>query len=283
MAIPVISVENFCYAYRGTSQQALTNVTFSVDEFEFCGLVGPSEAGKTTLCYAIASVLNHYFSGGTIEGKIVTKGLDSLSAPLEVMMRNVGILMQNSSVYLTGIKPTVAEEIAFSMENFGIDRSTMIKRVESSMTEMGVTHLAARHPLSLSGGEMQRVALACVLALDPPILILDEPTSSLDHEGTRDLYRILKKLKGKKSILLIDQRMDLFPGLVDSILVLREGRSVYRGEPKSFFGSPACFEHEVGGPTWTHIYYHHMLKSGKQTRFLPYTYREALKQFSESH
>jgi len=283
MAHSLITVENLSYTYRGSSKKVLNDLNFSIEEFECCGIVGPSEAGKTTLCYAIASILGHYYQGGKTEGRIITAGLDSLSTPLEAMTKSVGLLMQNSAVYLTGIKPTVAEEIAFSMENFGIERSIVVERIHSLMTEMGISHLANRNPMTLSGGEMQRVALASVLALDPPILILDEPTSSLDHEGVRDLSLILRRLRGKKTILLVEQRIDVFPDLVDSLLVLRDGKKIYRGSAQNFFNSPVCFQEEIGGPTWTEIFYQLLNSGGKQATSLPYTYREALKQLSRIH
>jgi len=282
MAHPIITVEDFSYLYRGSAKRSLDLLSFSIDEFECCGIVGPSEAGKTTLCYAIASVLPHYFSGGTIEGRISTTGLDALSTGIDLMMKKVGLLMQNSFVFLTGIKPTVREEIAFSMENLGIARPQIVERIQSVMEQVGIEHLALRDPLTLSGGEMQRVALASVLALDPEILILDEPTSSLDQEGVRDLKLILKKLKGRKTILVVEQRMELLPGLADSLLVLREGRKVYHGPTESFFSRFECFEEDIGGPIWTRVCYEIANRAGRKVSALPYTYRQALKQLSKA-
>jgi len=283
MAHPIITVEDFSYSYRASTKKALDQLSFSVDEFECCGIIGPSEAGKSTLCYAIASVLPHYFSGGTIEGRIATAGLDALSIHLEAMMKRVGLLMQNSEVFLTGIKPTVREEIAFSMENLGISRSEIVERIQSVMDELGIGHLAQRDPLTLSGGETQRVALASVLALNPEILILDEPTSSLDQEGVRDLKLVVRKLKGRKTILLVEQRMELLPGLVDSVLVLREGRKVYRGPAEPFFSGFDCFEEEIGAPVWTRICYEIGNRTNRETGVLPYTYRQALQELSKAH
>lgn len=275
MAHSLITVENFSYSYRGTSKKVLKDLTFSVEEFECCAILGPSEAGKTTLCYAIASILSHYYSGGKTAGKIFVDGLDALTAPLELMVRRIGFLMQNSSAYLSDIKPTVREEIAFSMENFGIERSRMIKQTELLMDELGISHLADRSPLELSGGEIQRVALASVMALDPPILILDEPTSSLDPDGARDLFLILKRLKGKKTMILVEQRMEILPHLVDSLLVLRNGEIAYRGKPEQYWGSPILLEKDVGAPIWTQIVHEISDRLGKQTGN-SFTYRQAL-------
>jgi energy-coupling factor transporter ATP-binding protein EcfA2 len=172
----------------------------------------------------------------------------------------------------------VREEIAFSMENLGISRLQIAERIQSLMEELGIVHLADRDPLTLSGGEMQRVAVACVLALDPPILILDEPTSSFDREGVRDVKLILNKLKGRKTILLVEQRMELLPGLVDSLLVLREGKKVYRGPAEPFFRSVECFEEDIGAPIWTQLCYHIDNQASRVPNVLPYTYRQALKQ-----
>jgi energy-coupling factor transporter ATP-binding protein EcfA2 len=277
MAGSIISVQDFSYSYKGTTKRALDHVNLSVDEFECCAILGPAEAGKTTLCHAISSVLSHYFSGGVVEGRISTAGLDSITTPLEEMMKRVGFLIQNSTVYLTGIKPTVTEEIAFSMENIAVKRIEIIDRVQTVMSELGIDHLAHRDPMTLSGGETQRVALACVLSLDPQILILDEPTSSLDQEGIRDLRLVLKRLKGNKTILLIDQRMELLPGLADRILVLRDGKSLYHGFPEPFFSDPNCMDQGVGAPIWTEVYLGYVAQSEKQVNMPAFTYRQALK------
>jgi energy-coupling factor transporter ATP-binding protein EcfA2 len=277
MARPLINVEDFSYTYRGSAKKALDTVNFSVEEFECCGIIGPSEAGKTTLCYAIASILNHYFSGGRTQGRIFTKGLDALSTPLEVMTRHVAFLLQNPILYLTGVKPTVVEEVAFSMENFGIDRAAILARTSSLLQEMGVSYLAERDPRTLSGGEIQRVALASVLALDPPILILDEPTSSLDHEGIRDLSLILKKLKRKKTILLVENRIEMLLGLVDSILVLRDGKLLFRGKAELFFENPVSVEEQIGAPVWTEVYYQVRKGVREHDQTLPVSYRDTVR------
>jgi len=281
VATPLIKIENFSYRYRASRRNALTNLSYSVDEFECCGIIGPAEAGKTTLCYALSAILPHYFSGGVKQGTVSVDGMDTFSISFEAMARKVGFLPQNSNIYLTGIKPTVREEIAFSMENRGFDRALMTKRIEMVMEEMKISHLAERNPLELSGGETQRVALASVLALDPPILILDEPTASLDPEGTRALSVLLRKLKGRKTLLLVEQRHEILPGLVDSILVLDQGMSVYSGDPKGFFTSGFSIEQEVGAPRWAEFYYELSRCLGRECSALPYTYRETLKKLTE--
>jgi energy-coupling factor transporter ATP-binding protein EcfA2 len=277
MGHPIITVEDYSFSYKGSTKKALDRLSFSIDEFECCGIIGPSEAGKSTLCYAITSVLPHYFSGGKTEGRVSTAGLDALSTGMDLMMKKVGLLLQNSGVFLSGIKPTVREEIAFSMENLGISRSEIGERIQSVVEELGIVHLAERDPLSLSGGETQRVALACVLALDPPVLILDEPTSSLDQEGVRDLRVILSRLKRRKTIILVEQRMELLPGLVDSLLVLRDGKAVYRGQAEQFFSKPGSYEEDIGAPIWTQMCYQLAARGGPAAGTLPYTYHQALK------
>lgn len=278
MAVPIVTAENFSYAYKGLPQKVLRNLSFSIEEFECVGIAGPSEAGKTTLCYALSSILSHYFGGGNVEGKIITSGLDALSAPFEVMLKRIGFLMQNSAVQLSGIKPTVFEEIAFSMENLGVERGEMIERSQRLMADVGISHLAERNPVTLSGGEIQRVALASILAIDPAILILDEPTSTLDREGVLGLCAILKKLKGKKTILLVEQRMEIFPGLIDNLLVLRAGEKIFHGKPEEFLGNSICFRERIGGPIWTETFYELEQQDQEHRRSLPYTYRQALSQ-----
>lgn len=283
MALPVIAIENLSYTYKGSIKKTLDDLTFSIDELECCGIIGPSESGKTTLCYALASVLRHHFAGGKFGGRIFLKGLDVFSTPLDLMTTHVGLLMQNSYLQLSGIKPTVIEEVAFSMENLSVAREEMIQRADQMMKDLGIAHLASRNPLTLSGGEKQRVALASILALDPPVLILDEPTSSLDPDGVRDLSVILKRMKGKKTILLIEQKMEILPGLVDSVLALRDGKIVHRGSPQDFFSNPINFEEEIGAPIWTEIVYQLEAQVGRPNKSLPYTYRQALYRLFEIH
>lgn len=281
MARTIITAEHLSYAYKGTIDKALKDISFTIEENECCAIVGPSEAGKTTLCYAIASILPQYFTGGHSEGKLFTNGYDATTSSFEHIIRTVGLLMQNSFAQISGIKPTVFEEVAFTLENHGIEREKMFAKTESILHQLGITHLAQRNPMTLSGGEMQRMALASILVLDPPILILDEPTSALDPQGVQEVAAILKKLKGKKTILLVEHRMELLSAIADAIIVLKEGEMLFKGKYFKAFETPRLIEENIGVPFWTMLYYEWRKTFSKTVDRLPFHYAQTLRKFKE--
>ncbi len=177
----MIVLERASYRYPGSSAPALPPTSLVLHPGEIVGVRGPNESGKTTLCL-VASGLAPVVLGGRLEGKVLIDGRPSRElAPHELAVR-CGALFDNPTSQLTDLHRTVLEEVAFGPCNLGLPAAEVLGRAWAALKLLGAEHLAGRHPARLSGGETQLVALAGLLALEPPYLVLDEPVSRLDPE-----------------------------------------------------------------------------------------------------
>ncbi|MBT8171491.1 energy-coupling factor ABC transporter ATP-binding protein, partial [Candidatus Bathyarchaeota archaeon] len=173
----IIKSSNLTYTYPGTTKPSIENVNITIKKGDFVILTGPSGCGKTTLCRCFNGLIPHFYNG-TLEGKIVVNGLDVTNHQIHQMARHVGLVFQNPENQLFAL--SVEKDVAFGLENFGVPREEIRKKVDRALRLVGIIDLAERPPHELSGGQQQRVAIASVLAMEPKIMILDEPTSFLD-------------------------------------------------------------------------------------------------------
>ena len=200
----------------------LRDVLLEIGQGEIVGVTGPVGAGKTTLALACAGLLGHAVPA-RIEGKIHHA---SLAQPL------AGYVFDDPLAQFTGLGGTVEEEVAVGPENLAIPRDAIRARVDRALAAADATHLARRLPDELSGGERQRVALACALALEAPLLVLDEPTAQLDPDATRRFGERLRALAEKgASVLLVSQDRELLRALATRVLVLADGAPRAIGRP----------------------------------------------------
>lgn len=210
---PSILCENLTYSYPGAESHALSDVSFEVNAGEYIGVVGPNGGGKSTLVRTLNGLLKPE------SGEVRVFGLDPATEPFEVR-KHVGMLFQNPDNGL--VSPFVEDDVAFGLENLGVEREGMRERVREAMRSVGLEGYERRETHTLSGGEKQRVALAGLLALEPDLLILDEPTSMLDASGRREVLERLDAFRGKKTILHATHHLEeLF--VADRILVLKDG------------------------------------------------------------
>jgi energy-coupling factor transport system ATP-binding protein len=212
----VVSCENLAYAYPGSEKAALAGVSFELRAGEYVGVVGPNGGGKSTLLRLLNGLLRSD-SGGVRVG-----GLDPATEPYLVRKR-VGMLFQNPDNGL--VAPFVEDDVAFGLENLGVEREEMRERVGGAIRAVGLKGYERREPHTLSGGEKQRVALAGLLALDPEVLLLDEPTSMLDAEGRAETLTRLEELRGARTVLHVTHHLDELLG-ADRVLVLNAGELV---------------------------------------------------------
>ena len=213
---PIVSCENLTYSYPGSEGAALTDVTFELRSGEYVGVVGPNGGGKSTLVRLLNGLLQ------ADSGSVSVGGLDPATEPYLVRKR-VGMLFQNPDNGL--VAPFVEDDVAFGLENLGIPRQEMRGRVQEAIRTVGLEGYERREPYTLSGGEKQRVALAGLLALDPEILLLDEPTSMLDAAGRREVVERLEGLRGERTILHVTHHLEELLD-ADRVLVLNAGRLV---------------------------------------------------------
>jgi energy-coupling factor transporter ATP-binding protein EcfA2 len=227
----IIQVEAFSYSYPLTTIPALHEVNLEVQEGEFIAIIGANGAGKSSLCLGIAGFLHHHFHG-QIEGRVLFKGKSVDDASLGEWIRHVGLVFQNPFTQLSSSKLTVYEEIAFGLENLGTPRDEMIHRIDKVMEFTRISDLADRSPYALSGGQQQRLALASILAMEPSVLVLDEPTSQLDPIGTREVFQSIKDLSASGvTVLMAEHKLEWVAEFADRVVVMHNGEIRLQGKP----------------------------------------------------
>ena len=215
---PALHVHDLAYAYPD-GHQALYGVDLHIEAGERVALLGPNGAGKTTLVLHLNGIL----SGG--EGTVAVGGLPVAKPNLQEIRRRVGIVFQDPDDQL--FMPTVAEDVAFGPANFGLRGAELRARVQEALHAVGMAEHGDRSPLHLSGGQRRRVALATVLACDPEILVLDEPSSNLDPVARRELAEVLLRLD--RTMLMITHDLPYALQLCPRSVVLDGGTLVADG------------------------------------------------------
>ena len=225
----IIEVRNLKYKYENESEQYILNdVTFHVKQGEWLSIVGHNGSGKSTTVRLIDGLLE------AESGEIFIAG-DRLTAEnVWEKRRHIGMVFQNPDNQFVGA--TVEDDVAFGLENQGIDHATMVSRVTEALEIVGMEEFKDREPARLSGGQKQRVAIAGVVALRPDIIILDEATSMLDPEGRLDLIQTVKRIKDSHNMTVISITHDLDEvALSDRVLVMKKGRVESSSTAKELF------------------------------------------------
>jgi energy-coupling factor transporter ATP-binding protein EcfA2 len=250
----MISLKNVSYTYPGTEKRQLKDISLDMPDGQFCAIVGANGAGKSTLAYTITGFIPHFYRG-TLIGKVQVAGLQTISAPLSEQVLHTGLVFQNPFNQISGTKFTVREEIAFGLENLGVPREEMLERIEAVMKMVGITDLAERFPLSLSGGQMQRVAIASVCAMKPRVLVLDEPTSQLDPVGSREVFSAIRGLASERQItvVMIEHKLEWLAVYADRMIALAEGEIIGDGLPVDVLVDEKLISRGVGGTRYTQV------------------------------
>ena len=244
-----LTLEGVGYHYPATDEPSLAGVTFGLGPGEVVGVVGANEAGKSTLCL-VAAGRAPVIVGGRLAGTVLVDGDRSTDLRPHELAQRCGLLGQDPWSQLSGTARTVFEEVAFGPCNLGLPLAEVVERVGWALAVLGIAHLAHRHPERLSGGQAQLVTLASVLALRPPHLVLDEPTSQLDPLGTRlvaDALLALRRETGT-SLLVAEHKTDLLQRLAARVLVLSEGEIVADGPADAVLSDPALERYAVDRP-----------------------------------
>ncbi len=246
-----INLQNVTYKYPLTKEPVLQNLSLQIQEGEFVSVIGPNGAGKSTLCYALAGFVPHFFKG-EISGEIEVDGKLSSKSTLDTWVLNVGLAFQNPFNQISGAKYTVFEEIAFGLENIGVPRDEMKKRVEDAMSLTGISELADRSPYSLSGGQQQRVALTSILVMRPRLLVLDEPTSQMDPIGTREVFGVVRKMAEEgMTVVMVEHKVEWIAEFADRVIALKEGQILMEGKPNEVLTSDLLTENGFGVSRYT--------------------------------
>lgn len=225
----LISLENVSYRYSLDSENlALNNVSLTIEKGEWITLIGANGSGKSTLVKTLNGL------NMPEEGKITVDGLELNENNIWDIRQKVGMVFQNPDNQFVG--STVADDVAFGLENIGMPRDEMIRRIDESLAQVGMENFKDIEPSRLSGGQKQRVAIAGVLALQPEIIVLDEATSMLDPKGRAEVLEIVKEVKEQNNLTVLSITHDINEAAqADRIFVMEKGHLQYQDKPQEIF------------------------------------------------
>lgn len=270
-----IQIKNLTYRYPTSEADVLKDVSFTVKKGELCAIVGANGSGKTTLCNAIRGFVPKFYKG-EISGDVLVNGRDVKEDPDGKNALEIGFVFQNPFTQISGIASTVYEELAYGLENMGVEPEEICQRIERIMELTKIQEFRDRDPYQLSGGQQQRVALAAILVMDQDVLVIDEPTSQLDPQSTDDVFEIIKLMKSMgKTVVLVEHKMEQIAEYADQIIVLDGGQVVMEGTPKEVFSDPDCLKYHTRLPQSTRIALE-LKKEGVNLSEVPVTVEETV-------
>lgn len=251
--MPIIEAKNLTYTYPGGTEPAIKNVSLAIEKGDFVILTGPSGCGKTTLCRCFNGLIPHFYAG-RLEGELSVARLNVIERPIYEMARHVGLVFQNPENQLFAL--SVEKDVAFGLENLGLPRDQIRERVDWALQMTGIEELRERAPHELSGGQQQRVAIACVLAMQPEVMVLDEPTSFLDPLGAQKIFEVVSELNRKLgvTVILVEHRLDLASKHANHVIIMNERTIVLDDEPQEVFDSESARLIGVGIPKATKLW-----------------------------
>ena len=271
---PAVGIEGLTYRYGGQQKPALKGIDLEVAEGEFVVVMGPSGAGKSTLCVSLNGLIPHFFQG-EMEGEVRVWGRSTREGKVGGFAEEIGLVFQDFEAQL--FSTNVALEVAFGPENLGIERGEMIERVERVLGQVRLEGFEKRTPATLSGGQKQRLAIASVLATEPRILCLDEPTTDLDPAGKLGIFEIAEDLKDRDDVTLIVVEHETEETLeADRIVVLRDGEIVADRPAREVLRDVELLEESSVMPPQVARFFHEM---GLWQGQLPLTPQEGFAEF----
>lgn len=233
----LISLKNVSYKYPGEDTDVLSNVNLEIEQGKFYSLCGVNGSGKSTLCLLLRAFIPHIYKG-QVEGQATILGTDVNQLELSDICTEIGYVFQNPFTQMSMTKDTVYEEIAFGLENLGVPRDEMIKRVDEIVEYFNFGELVNKNPQELSGGQKQKVAIASVVVMNPKVLILDEPTSQLDPTATSEIFELLARLNSEgTTIIVVEHKMELLTEYINEMIILSEGTVLMQGTAEQCFNS----------------------------------------------
>ncbi|WP_309492546.1 energy-coupling factor ABC transporter ATP-binding protein [Candidatus Hecatella orcuttiae] len=243
----MIEIEELVYTYPEAGKPALKDVNLQIRKGEFVVLAGPSGCGKTTLCRCLNGLIPHFY-GGDLSGKIQVAQLDVLSHPTRELAQHVGLVFQNPENQLFSL--TVERDVAFGLENLGLPPAEIRRRIDWALEAVGIGKLKDSAPHELSGGEQQKAAIACVLAMRPSVMVFDEPTSFLDPASAKSIMETVAKLNRELGItvLMVEHRLEMALKHASRMVVMEKGGILADGDPREILSGAAEKLRGIGIP-----------------------------------
>jgi energy-coupling factor transport system ATP-binding protein len=248
----ILEIRKFGFRYPEAPRMAVADFSLSIPEGEIAVLAGPSGCGKSTLLRAVNGLIPHMYSGD-YSGEVSVAGSSVKGSNMRDLAQTVGFLFQNpeNQIFMFSVE----RDVAFGLENLGVPRDEMRRRVDEAISLLGIGDLALRAPHELSDGQKQRVALAGVLAMRPRLVILDEPTSLLDPKTASELVDLVAKLRREigTTFVVVEHRLDLLVRVADRLVVMNEGRKVLEGTPRDVLFGDEAESYGVAVPAVTKV------------------------------
>ena len=274
----IIEIKGFTFYYSGSTKPALKDIDLSIEEGEIVIIAGPSGCGKSTLLRSINGLIPHMYSG-TYIGEVYVNNLKVSEHQISEIAKHVGYVFQNpeNQIFMFSVE----RDVAFGLENLGLPREEIRRRVDWAIDLLGIREIAQRAPHEISDGQKQRVAIAGVLAMKPKLLILDEPTSLLDPVAALDLINTVKHLHNtlNLTVIIVEHRLDLLVSIADRLVVMDEGKILYNGKPREVLNDEKLVTIGVGVPSIVRL--QHLLKDICNFKTLSLTPAEFVEQIIE--
>lgn len=257
-----LKLENINYKYPLEEKRVLKDINVEIQKGEFWAIIGKNGSGKTTLCNILRRFVPDFYKG-ELNGKVTLEGKEIKNYSQRELVQKIGFVFQNPFTQISGVKDTVFEEIAYGLENLSLEREVIISEVEKTLKLLEIENLRDRNPYDLSGGQKQRVALASIIAMNPDILVIDEPTSQLDPKGTQDIFKIINIMAKKgKTIILVEHKLELIAEYAEKIVVLDEGKIILSGKASEVLNNKSLLEKGIGMTQYSMLAYK-LEKAGK--------------------
>ena len=276
-------LEDVSYKYPLEDREILKNINLDIKKGEFWAVIGKNGSGKTTLCNVLRRFVPDFYKG-ELKGRITLEGKELKDYSAKEIVQKVGFVFQNPFTQISGVKETVFEEIAFGLENLALDAEYIRKRVEETLKLLRIEELRDKNPYELSGGQGQKVALASIIAMDPEIMVIDEPTSQLDPKGTEEIFEIIDILKKEgKTIILVEHKLELIAEYAEKVMVLDEGEMILSGNTEDVLKNKILMEKEIGIPQYAALAYKLMEEGKVQFEEIPITREKAVEVFAHKN
>lgn len=248
-----LEINNLKYRYPYTDSLALDGITCTIEPGEFIGVIGKNGAGKSTLTQALIGLVPNFYRGA-YGGSVRVDGVNVNDVATDDLCQKIGLVFQNPFNQVSGSKNTVYEEIAFGLENLGVPREDMHKRIKDAMKLLDIEKFTEREPFALSGGQMQRMAIASIIAMNPEVIILDEPTSQLDPQGSEEVFKAVQNLSQSGiTVIMVEHKIEKIAAYSDRVMLLDEGKLIDFDTPQKIFSRSDLEEHGVQAPAFTRI------------------------------
>ena len=278
---PLVQFDQVTYTHYEKTTPALSDIHLTVRRGSFTLLVGPSGSGKSTLCMLLNGIIPQIL-GGKLTGTVTVDGQDVSKTPVQELAKSTGMLFQDPEWMFATLK--VEDEVAFGPENLRRPPGEILKIIDQSLEYVGIRNLKNNLVWALSGGQTQKLGLAAVIAMQTPLVVLDEPTANLDPATTHSVHELILRLRDEgRTVILVTKDLDEFMAEADNMILLAEGRVIAQGDPRQVAAEHGEKMLELGVwlPETTEIGLR-LKAMGKPLQQIPITVDEAVEAFAGS-